>query len=50
MDGLLPVGNVGNGEDVRRNLMTLLSFVNLNDLLRVDGKSLVGVNHHAEQS
>ena len=29
--------------------MSLLSFVNLDNLLRVDGKSLIGVNHHAEQ-
>ena len=47
---LLPVGNVSNGEDVGRNLVSLLSFVNLDDLLSVDRKSLVGVNHHAEQT
>ena len=29
--------------------MSLLPLVDLNDLLSVDGKSLVGVDHHAEQ-
>ena len=30
--------------------MTLLSFVNLDDLLSVDRKPFVGVNYHAEQT
>ena len=32
-----------------RHLVPLLPLVDLNDLLSVDGKSLVGVDHHAEQ-
>ena len=49
-NAVLPVGNVSNGEDVGRNLVSLLSFVNLDDLLGVDRKSLVGVNHHTKQT
>ena len=30
--------------------MSLLSFVNLDDLLGVDRKPFVGVNYHAEQT
>ena len=30
--------------------MSLLSFVNLDDLLSVDRKPFVGVNYHAEQT
>ena len=30
--------------------MPLLPLVDLNDLLGVDGKPLVGIHHHAEQS
>ena len=45
-----PVGNVGDGKDMGRHLMSLLPLVDLNDLLCVDGKPLVGVHHHAEQT
>ena len=46
----LPVGSVCDGKDMGRHLMSLLPLVDLNDLLCVDGKPLVGVHHHAEQT
>ena len=44
------VSGVCDGEDMRWHLVTLLAFVEFNDLLRVDWKSLVGVDHHTEQT
>ena len=47
---ILPVGDVSYGKYVWGNFMSLLSLVNLNDLLCVDRKPLVGVDHHAKQT
>ena len=47
---ILPVGGIGDGEDVRRDLVALLAFVDLDDLLRVDGKADVRVHDHAEEA
>lgn len=44
-----PVSRVGDGEHVRRNLVSLDALVPLHDLLRVDRQSLVGVDDDAEQ-
>lgn len=44
------IGIISDGIDVRRNLMTLLPLVHLNDLLRVDGQHLIGVYHHTEEA
>ena len=46
----VPVGDVGDGEDVGRDLVALLALVDLDDLLRVDGQALVRVHNHAEQA
>ena len=35
---------------MRGNLMPLLALVDLDDLLRVDGQTLVRIHHHAEQA
>lgn len=45
-----PVGRIGDGEDVRRHFVSLLALVQINDLLRVDGQPLVGVDYHAKQA
>lgn len=45
-----PVGRVGDGVDVRRHLVPLLALVHFDDLLRVDGQLLVGIDHHAEEA
>ena len=44
-----PVGDVGDGEHMRRHLVSFLPLVDLDDLLGVDGESLVGVDNHAEE-
>ena len=44
-----PVGDVSDGEHMGRHLVPLLALVDLDDLLGVDGKPLVGIHHHAEQ-
>ena len=46
----LPVGNVCDGKDVRRDLVPLLALVDLDNLLGVDGQPLVRIHHHAEQA
>jgi len=45
-----PVGRVGDGEDVRWYFVPLLALVQVDDLLRVDGQTFVGVHHYAEKS
>lgn len=45
-----PVGRVGDGVDVGRHLVPLLALVHVDDLLRVDGQLLVGIDHHAEEA
>ena len=45
-----PVGDVSDGEHMGRHLVPLLALVDLDDLLGVDGKPLVGIHHHTEQS
>lgn len=45
-----PVSRIGDGKDVRRHFVSLLALVQINDLLRVDGQPLVGVNYHAKQA
>lgn len=47
---VIPVGSVGDGEDVRRDLVSLLALVDLDDLLRVDGKTDVRIHDDAEQA
>ncbi len=44
------VGGIGDREQVRGHLQFPLAPVLLNDLLRVDGQSLVRVDHDAEQT
>lgn len=46
----VPVGVVCDGVDVRRHLVTFLALVHVDDLFRVDGQHLVGVDHHTEES
>lgn len=46
----VPVGVVRDGVDVRRHLVALLALVHVDDLLRVDGQHLVGVDHHTEKT
>ena len=45
-----PVGVVGNSEDVRGYLVTLLALVHVNHTFRVNRKSFVGVDDHTEQT
>ena len=45
----LPIVNICYGKDVGRDLVPLLPLVDLDNLLGVDGETLVGVHHHAEQ-
>ena len=45
-----PVGRIGDGEDVRRHFVSLLALVQINDLLRVDGQSDVGIDDNAKQA
>lgn len=45
-----PVGRVSDGVDVWWHLVPLLALVHVNDLLRVDGQLLVGVDHNAEET
>ena len=47
---VIPVGSVGDGEDVRWDLMSLLALVDLDDLLRVDGKTDVRIHDDAEEA
>ena len=44
-----PVGDVGDGEHMRGHLVSFLPLVDFDDLLGVDGQSLVGVDHHTEE-
>ena len=44
------VGGLRDGVDVRGHLVPLLAAVHLDDVLRVDGQVLVGVDDHAEQA
>lgn len=44
-----PVSRVGDGEHVRRHLVSLDTLVPLHDLLCVDRQPLVGVDDDAEQ-
>lgn len=44
------VGVVGDGVNVRRDLVAFLSFVHLDDLLGVNGQHLVGIHHDTEQA
>ncbi len=45
-----PVCPVGDGEEVRGHLVPPLAQVELNHCGGVDGKPLVGVDHHAEEA
>lgn len=45
-----PVGRVRDRVDVGRHLVPLLALVHVDDLLRVDGQLLVGIDHHAEEA
>ena len=45
-----PVGDVSDGEHMRRNLVSFLPLVDLDDLLSVDGEPLVGIDHNAKQT
>ncbi len=47
---VLPVCRVGDGEDVRGNFVAFLALVDLDDLLRVDGQSDVGIDDNAKQA
>jgi len=40
---------VGDGEDMRRNLMTFDALVSLHNLFGIDGKLLVGIDDDAEE-
>lgn len=44
----LPVGCVGDGKDMRRHFVSLLSLVELNDLLGINRESYIGIDHNAE--
>lgn len=44
-----PVRSVCNGVDVWRHLVSLLSFVHVDNLLRVDRQVFIGINDHTEQ-
>ena len=46
----LPVCSVGDCKDVGWNFMSFLALVHLDDLLSVDWKTGVGVDHNAEQA
>lgn len=46
----VPVGVVCDGVDVWWHLVTFLAFIHFDDLFRVDGEHLVGIDHHAEQT
>lgn len=43
------IGGVGDGKDMRWNLMTLDSLVSLHDFFSVDGKFLVRINDDTEE-
>ena len=43
-----PVGVVGNSENVRGDLVTLLALVHVHNSLSVDRKSFVRIYNHAE--
>lgn len=45
-----PVSSVCDGKDMGWYFVSLDTLVALHDLLRVDGKPLVGVHHHAEET
>lgn len=45
-----PVGAVCDGKDVWGHLVSLLPFVHVDHLLRVDGQPPVGVHHHAKET
>lgn len=45
-----PVGRVRDGVDVWGHLVPLLALVHVDDVLAVDGKVLVGIYHHAEET
>lgn len=44
------VGRVSDGEDMRWDFMSLLTLVQLDDFLSVDGKALVWVDHDTEKA
>lgn len=44
------ISRIGNGEDVRRHLVSLDAFVPFHDLLCVYRQSLVGIYHDAEEA
>lgn len=44
------VRRLGDGVDVWRHLVSLLPSVHLDDVLRVDGQVLVGVDDHTEEA
>ena len=46
----LPVRSIGDGKDVGWNFVSFLALVHFDDLLSVDWKAGVGVDHNAEQA
>ncbi|GMS79708.1 hypothetical protein PENTCL1PPCAC_1883, partial [Pristionchus entomophagus] len=44
------IGLIRDGEEMRRNLVTASSLVQLADALSVDGKTLVRIDHNTEQT
>ena len=50
LTSFLPVCSVGDGKDVGWNFMSFLALVHFDDLLSVDWKAGVGVDHNAEQA
>jgi hypothetical protein len=48
--GVVPVGSIGDREDVGRNFVSFLALVELNDLLGVDRKTNVRVDDDAEET
>ena len=50
MEKHFPVGGLGDGPEVGRDLVTSLAEVHLDHLGGVDGEPLVRVDHHTEQA
>ena len=50
MEKHFPVGGLGDGPQVGRDLVTSLAEVHLDHGGSVDGEPLVGVDHHTEQA
>ena len=46
---IIPVRDVGDSKDMRRNLVSLLSLINFYDLFSINRQSLVWINNNAEE-